>query len=240
MRQVPTYLIIGSGRVARHASHYLSILNIKYNQWDRSLPVEQLSALTAAATHILLLISDDAIEPFIASHLKDASGLLIHFSGSLVTPQAFGAHPLMTFGQTLYSEADYRAIPFVIDANAPVFEDLLPGMPNSHVRLSPEQKAKYHALCVLSGNFSCMLWQKLMADFENELQLPAAIAYPYLQRQMQNLMSDYQTALTGPLPRHDQLTIQKNIQALDGDPFQTIYHAFVDAYRKNEVCDENS
>lgn len=240
MRQVPSYLIIGNGRVARHIRHYFALLAIEYHQWNRSLSVEQLSLLAAAATHILLLISDDAIEPFIASHLQGVSGLLIHFSGSLVTARAVGAHPLMTFGNILYSEADYRAIPFVIDEDAPPFEELLPGLPNSHVRLSSEQKAKYHALCVISGNFSCMLWQKLMSDFEHELKLPASIAYPYLQRQMQNLMNDYRTALTGPLPRHDQMTIHKNLQSLNGDPFQQIYQAFVDCYQRNEVCNENS
>ncbi len=238
MRQVPSYLIIGSGRVARHVTHYLNLLSIQHNQWDRSFSVAALAQAAAQATHILVLISDDAIEPFIENHLQGVSAILIHFSGSLVTSAAFGAHPLMTFGHTLYDKACYEAMPFIIDEHAPSFESLLPGLSNAHVRLSTAQKAKYHALCVLSGNFSCMLWQKLMADFEKELQLPAAIAYPYLQRQMQNVMTDYKNALTGPLPRNDQQTINNNLQSLAGDPFQNIYQAFVDCF--NEVTHENS
>ncbi len=34
MRQVPNYLIIGSGRIARHFSYYLQLLQLPYRQWS--------------------------------------------------------------------------------------------------------------------------------------------------------------------------------------------------------------
>jgi predicted short-subunit dehydrogenase-like oxidoreductase (DUF2520 family) len=315
MRQVPKYLIIGNGRVARHICHYFDLLKIKkYTRWDRSQPVERLHELAADANRVLLAIRDDGIEPFIEEHLaeigacehvkalntgyaalrsrpsgdalKDMNSalkffatahadtaanrkritqvgraldvlsaareepahlrrvgdslatlkegmeapLLIHFSGSLVTKKAWGAHPLMTFGQELYSLEKYLAIPFVLDQKAPSFRELFPGLHNRYVRLPERQKAKYHALCVLSGNFSCLLWQKLFDSLQEEFGFPPHTADMYLRQQMENLLSNYKTALTGPLARGDKATVARNIKALEGDPFREIYEAFVKAY----------
>ena len=312
MRQVPKYLIIGNGRVARHLAHYFSLLKIKtVSQWDRSQPLARLLELATGSTHILLAIKDDAIEPFVDEHLTNIAvcehvqalsaaqaaleagvtpgsmkamaeaiaffnkdhdkplgrkhisqlakvvetlpktgnaglrklaekmdtlkkglrkNIKIHFSGSLVTRKAYGAHPLMTFGPELYTLEKYLAIPFVVDEKAPLFSELLPGLHNPNVRLSEKNKAKYHALCVMAGNFSCILWQKLFTGLGGELGIPPHTADMYLRQQTENLLTNYQGALTGPLARGDEATIARNIRALDGDPFRKIYEAFVEAY----------
>ncbi|MFU8797430.1 MAG: DUF2520 domain-containing protein [Gammaproteobacteria bacterium] len=228
MRQVPYYLIIGNGRVAHHFQHYFSLLPLPFTTWHRQESLEDLAERIKSASHILLLIRDDAIENFIRLYLQNLS--IVHFSGSLVTPLAYGAHPLMTFNNRLYTLEHYQSIPFVLDHNAPAFENILPGLPNQHVRLDTALKAKYHALCVLSGNFSCLLWQKLFSSLEKEFKFPASIAHTFIQQQTQNLVDNYQTALTGPLPRNDLLTLEKNLLALNGDPFQQIYQAFITCY----------
>lgn len=311
MRQVPKYLIVGNGRVARHLCHYFDLLKIKqYTRWDRSQPLARLHEAATDATHILLAIKDSAIEPFIDEHLvdlapcahikmfntalsalkkeitpahvkdmeaalksfakshdlnaaskrqmeqlektahavKDAASLKklgdglhalkaglpaakrIHFSGALVTKKAFGAHPLMTFGPELYTLEKYLAIPFVVDAKAPPFGALLPGLHNPSVRLSPQKKAKYHALCVMAGNFSCILWQKLFDSLADEFRIPPHTADMYLRQQTENLLGDYKNALTGPLARGDQDTIKKNLKSLEGDAFHAVYSAFIKAY----------
>ncbi|RDI48105.1 DUF2520 domain-containing protein [Aquicella lusitana] len=232
MRQVPHYLLIGNGRVARHLRHYFSQLNISFDHWHRHEPIARLEQLRDRASHILLLIKDSAIDAFILQHLADTSALKIHFSGCLVSPLACGAHPLMTFNTSLYSLEQYHQIPFVIDHDAPDFTELLPGIPNQHVRLHTSLKSKYHAFCVLSGNFSSLLWQKLFQAFEKELNLPALIAHPYLFQQMHNLVSDPASALSGPLTRNDIDTIEKNLAALASDPFQEVYKSFVHCFQQ--------
>lgn len=228
MRQVPRYLLIGNGRVGRHFQHYFSLLSIPFLTWQRSEPVVQLQRKLHKSSHVLILIADDAIEQFIGSHLQDISAIRLHFSGSLVTDAAYGIHPLMSFSQHLYTLEHYQAIPFVIDHDAPAFDILLPGLPNQHVRLHKILKPKYHALCVMSGNFSCLLWQKLFFGLENEFHLPMTIAQPYFKQHMKNLLEHPHTALTGPLARGDIATIEKNIAALEDDPFQKIYQSFVE------------
>jgi len=228
MRQVP--LFVGNGRLARHLKYYFTLLHLPFFSWHRNKPLALLYEQAKYSSIILLLINDQAIESFISKHLLWTKVALIHCSGSLASSKAFGAHPLMTFGEDLYTEEIYRTIPFIIDDTAPPWHELFPGLPNTHFRINNSCKAKYHALCVLSGNFSCMLWQKLFQHFETELNLPASVAHPFLIRQMQNLLKNYTTSLTGPLMRQDKITIAENLRALAGDPFQTVYQSFVDCY----------
>ncbi len=231
MRQAPHYLLIGNGRVARHFRHYFSLLSLSFTTWQRGESEATLQQEIHRATHILILISDQQIEYFIAQHLKNTTALLIHFSGSLISAEAHGAHPLMPFNQDLYDLAQYKAIPFVIDHDAPAFNTLLPGLPNQHARLEKSLKPKYHALCVLSANFSCLLWQKLFTSLEQEFHLPPDIAKTCLQQQTNNLLANPKTAFTGPLVRGDAVTIEKNKAALAGDPFQKVYESFVECYQ---------
>lgn len=233
MRQVPThYLIIGDGRLALHFKHYLTLLNLSFDHWARRFDAEaeQLASKIQNATHVLLLISDRNIEAFIQEHVFLQEQILVHCSGSLYTPLAWGAHPLMTFNTSLYNLAVYQEIPFILDENAPDFAGLLPGLPNIHYRIPNQLKAFYHSLCVMSGNFTCLLWQKFFAELEQKFNLPRSVAFPYLNRIANNLQHLSEAALTGPLVRNDHLTITANLQSLSGDSFKKIYQAFVDIF----------
>lgn len=110
MRQVPRYLLIGNGRVAKHFRHYFTSLGLSFTTWQRNQPDMQLQLRDVS--HILLLISDQQIETFIQQHLSNTSALLVHFSGSLISEKAHGAHPLMTFSHSLYDISQYQRIPF--------------------------------------------------------------------------------------------------------------------------------
>ncbi len=230
MRQVPEFGIIGNGRVARHFQHYLQLLGIPVRTWSRaesSIPAAE--ALRACDT-VLLLVSDDAIVPCAEAWPEPRRTRLVHFSGSLVTPLAHAAHPLMTFGPELYDLDTYRAIPFVLDAGGPPFAELLPGLRNPSFTIPAADRPYYHALCVMAGNFSTLLWQKLFAEFEARFGIPASAAHPYLARVAANLAGDAGRALTGPIARNDARTIAANLEALEGDPFQAVYAAFVRAH----------
>lgn len=231
MEQVPTYLIVGNGRMARHVSFYFEELRVYYTQWSRKTHSESdLENFTAKASHILILISDSSIEAFIKKHPCLHSKTLIHFSGSLVTPLAYGVHPLMTFADDLYTVEAYKKIPFVCDIEAPIFSKLFPNLPNLSYTLPTELKSRYHALCVMSNNFTTLLWQKFYSDLEGTLNIPADAIHPYLDQTLQNLKTHPTTALTGPLARNDRSTIDRNLKALENDPFQSIYKAFVETY----------
>ncbi len=234
MRQVPRqYAVIGNGRAARHFCYYLSLLNIPYRQWSRAGNVLLTDVVKDCST-VILLISDSAIESFVQENECLFDKHCVHFSGSVVTDRAYGAHPLMSFGPELYSLAEYREIPWIIEASALSFSELLPGLPNPSFSIDKNQKEYYHALCVLSNNFTTMLWQKFFDGMMEEFHIPKAHLIPIFKRTMSNIVDDHQAALTGPLVREDQITIDQNLDALSNDAFQGVYQAFVNAYKEEK------
>ncbi len=80
MRQVPrnvSYLLIGNGRVARHFQHYFSLLQLPFVTWQGSESPSLLREQIRHASHILLLISDDAIDSFIDAYLLESLAVWI-------------------------------------------------------------------------------------------------------------------------------------------------------------------
>jgi predicted short-subunit dehydrogenase-like oxidoreductase (DUF2520 family) len=237
MRQVPSpaaapFGVIGDGRVARHFQHYFGLLNLPVRRWARRSGSSPIEAMAPCGT-VMVLISDGAIDPFIAAWPALTTHRLVHCSGNLVTPAAECAHPLMTFGPDLYDLPTYRQIPFVLDAGRTAFVELLPGLPNPSFTIDATDRPSYHAHCVMAGNFTTLLWRKFFDVLEHRLGIPAEAAHPFLTRTVQNLIADPGRALTGPLARGDAATIAANLTALEGDPFHEVYSAFARAYARS-------
>lgn len=222
------YLFIGRGRLSSHFQNYFAQLHIPVQVWWRELGESELERRISRATHVLCLISDSAIEPFLGEHqslLKDK--VVIHASGSVTTEWAVGAHPLMTFGAgNFYPLATYRSIPFVVEEGGRRWPELFPSLPNPHFLIAKDQKLLYHALCVMAGNFTTLLWQKAFRDFKERLDLPVEILFPYLQQITTNLMESPESALTGPLARGDRVLVERHLEEFEHDPFAEVYRAF--------------
>jgi len=229
-----TYGIVGDGKVSRHIQCYLDLSQISYVTWSRKRDVVAATEKLQNCQVIMVLISDDSIESFLNENNFSYARAIVHFSGSLVLNKAIGMHPLMTFTDTLYDLDCYRQIPFVCEQGAFLFSDIFPMLSNPSYVLPKEKRALYHALCVLSGNFTTILWNKVLRDFEECLGLPESVLYPYLKRTMENLLSGRDEILTGPLERHDMLTITKNIEALKKDPFVDVYKSMCQAVNPRE------
>jgi hypothetical protein len=223
-------VIVGDGRVARHFLHYLNLLGLPVRTWSRRTPDSgPVDALAGCGT-VLILIRDNEILPFVDQWPRLREKQLVHFSGNLVTKIAHAAHPLMAFNDGLYDLETYRTIPSIVDSGRTPFHELLPGLPNPSFTIASSDRPYYHALCVLAGNYSTLLWQKLFEEFHFRFGIPASAACPYLVQITANLLTDPARALTGPLSRGDEVTIRANLKALAGDPVQDVYAAFVRAY----------
>jgi hypothetical protein len=195
MGQVPAFDaapigIVGDGRVARHFLHYFNLLGLPVRAWSRRVPAAGPIDALAFCRTVLLLIRDSEIVAFIDAWPALREKRLVHFSGSLVTRAAEGAHPLMTFGHDLYDLATYRGIAFVLDSGGTPFQELLPGLPNPSFSIPATDRPYYHALCVMAGNFSTILWLKLFDELRGRFGIPAAAAHPYLTRMTANLLAD--------------------------------------------------
>lgn len=234
MRQVPVLAapigIVGDGRVARHFLHYFSLQGLSVCTWSRRAPAAGPIEALASCSTVLLLIRDAEIVPFIDAWPALWDKRLVHCSGSLVTRAAEAAHPLMTFGHDLYALATYRSIPFILDSGGTPFDQLLPGLPNPSFTIPAADRPYYHALCVMAGNFSTLLWLKLFDELQSRFGIPASAAHPYLTQTTANLLTDASRALTGPFSRGDAETIGANMKALEGDAFHAVYRAFARAH----------
>jgi predicted short-subunit dehydrogenase-like oxidoreductase (DUF2520 family) len=229
-----TYGVVGRGRVATHITRYLELESQPVRQWHRGQSIAPESALEGSDV-ILLAISDDALEPFLEAHAGLADATCLHFSGSRTVADAHGFHPLMTFGPVPYDHETYRAIPFVTERGGPEFAAVFPALPNPSRSIDPGQKALYHALCVLAGNFPTLLWNKSFDLFEARLGLPRTMLAPYLQQTLRNTLASGGEALTGPLARGDRGTVERNLRALEGDAYADVYRAFARAHGMQET-----
>lgn len=226
-RQVPKkYTIVGDGKVARHLAQYFTLVGIEFNQWNHKQKITQLQLSVAASDCVLILISDDVIQKFINQYafLKDKT--LIHFSGSLVIDKAYGCHPLMTFGQDLYDLSTYQSIPFICDEHVK-FKTLFPKLNNKALKLPHNQKAFYHAMCVIAGNFTQTLMRATSEQLEENCDLPTDILFPYLLQNTKNFINNPRHSATGPMHRGDFTTVQKNLQVLQGNDLEEVYKSFL-------------
>jgi len=231
-------LLIGNGRLAKHFQYYLELKSIPFKRWWRGSAFD-LHLLLADSEKILVLISDNAIEPFIKENQKStARATWIHCSGSLETPLAEGAHPLMTFGDKLYDLQSYQSMPFVTTSGRKGFKELFPELNNPSATISGDKKGLYHAWASMAGNFSSMLWAEYLLRLEHEFQIDRNLATPYLNQIFKNI-HDSQSPMTGPLIRGDEQTLATHLNSLNGDPFKIVYTAFTDAFRQSAVPKES-
>ena len=227
--------IIGDGRMAAHFTRYLEMSGITYKRWSRRAnskddPVEYLKGTRA----VFLLIRDDAIAGFVEEHPGLKKMNPIHFSGSLHIKDIPSIHPLMTFSKELYPLEKYNTIPFIHEKGKVSLSDILPELPNPSRAMDFGKKSLYHSLCVLSGNFTTMLWQKAFSDFQDKLDLNSELLIPYMEQTFENLKTNWADALTGPLARKDEATIVRNMNALEGDLYQNVYRSFAETVLKGE------
>ncbi|HEY5776481.1 MAG TPA: DUF2520 domain-containing protein [Xanthomonadales bacterium] len=237
------YAIVGGGRLARHFSEYFRLLKVPHTRWTRDHrspfntftlfdPEQRLRTTVGNADRVLLLIPDKNITAVLKQYPFLHEKKLIHCSGSLSIPGVAGAHPLMTFTDRLYPLDSYRRVPFVLETGNR-FTELLPGLPNPHFVIDVADKSRYHAMCVMAGNFSQLMWKSISERFEQQLGLPPAILHPYLEQVAENFMQAPHSALTGPLTRDDRQTIERNLASLADDPLQDLYAAFIRFYQKD-------
>lgn len=235
------YAIVGGGRLARHFSEYFRLLEIPHSCWTRDhrssfntfdIPDagQRLKETVGKADYVLLLVPDKAITAVLKQYPFLHEKQLIHCSGSMSIPGVAGAHPLMTFADALYDIDTYQKLPFIVETGSD-FARLFPDLPNPHFVINVEDKNCYHAMCVMAGNFSQVLWQAVSSRFEQQFELPAETLHPYLKQVTENFVLAPESALTGPLTRNDQQTINRNLDSLADDPLQDLYGAFVRFYQ---------
>jgi len=232
-------LLLGNGRLAKHLHHYFHLLDLPHSHFEnaRDLDSAELHRKLENVNAIWILTSDRSIadvknklESVIAGFAnKQSHYTWIHSSAATDVEGMITLHPLMTFGPELYSLEQYERIPFAVIDNGTEIRDMLP-FSNPTFTIASEQRALYHAFAVMMSNLPVMLWSLASEHSNRELGLSPHVYAPILKQTLDNFLSQGAKALTGPIARGDQTTIDKNLTALRGvDQIQLaqIYESFL-------------
>ncbi len=232
----PGFLFIGNGRLFKHLSHYFSLLGIPFRQWSRDRHKnEDLAYLLEGIHTVLLAIPDQALADWVEKSRQMKGLRCVHFSGATSLPFAYSAHPLCSFGEPLYDLEFYKSISFVCEQNRDLaFKDLFPDLENPHFEIPSEAKAFYHALCVVSGNYTSLLWQNVESSFKKDLGIPPEALKPYMRSIFENFLFDSSKALTGPLVRGDKDSIDKNLRSLQQHKLESSYQSMLELFDKEQ------
>jgi predicted short-subunit dehydrogenase-like oxidoreductase (DUF2520 family) len=196
-----------------------------------------LAALPSRATHILIAVSDNAIEE-VARVLADSgmtSGIALHTCGT-VGPEALAPlasagvscgslHPLQTVATPEGGVAALPGSAFAIDGDGPALEWaagialLLGGEP---LRIPPSRRPLYHAAAVMASNYVIALMDAaamLMKAAGTGEEASLRAIGPLARTSVENALNlGPARALTGPIQRGDTETVASHLRALAGAP----------------------
>lgn len=219
------HLVIGAGRTSQHLRHYFNLLNIENFNWIRSESLAELEKRVSKSQVIWVCISDSEIQKFVDSHKELLVGKTVfHCSGSLVVEGAIGVHPLMTFPKDqLYELSFYNQIPLIVDQKI-VLKEIDERLPNPIHFVEQKNKALYHALLVVGGNFPQILANNVEKEL-SKMGIQSAWFRNYFLQSAKNYLAQGELSLTGPLIRNDKITIEANQRSLAGNKLSEVYTA---------------
>ena len=229
------YVIVGHGRVGANMASYLDHLghqiSVISRQFAEEKPEECVKLINAADV-IAAAIPDDRLEGWHDQwrhRLGDKT--TIHFSGAVTIDGAFGFHPLYSFPNSPVAVDDMKRIAFACPKGGPSFADVFVGAPNPHFDIADSDRARYHALAVLSGNLASYLWNETAREIAGFAGMaPETIMESYLGSLVDGFVANPTASLTGPIARRDAKTVDANLASLAADPkLRALYAAFLAA-----------
>jgi predicted short-subunit dehydrogenase-like oxidoreductase (DUF2520 family) len=221
--QVPLVLI-GRGRVGRSLDRLAEQAGLDHRlvSFDEALPA------CGEAEIALLCVPDDAIEDACATlaqaipplrfvgHTSGATGLDALSAATEAGASAFSLHPLQTFPD---QGASPVGAPCAIAASDPDALDTVAALASalsmSPFEVTEENRAAYHAAASMASNFLVALEESAStllarAGVEDARQLLA----PLVLRTAANWAERGEAALTGPIARGDERTVERHAEAL--------------------------
>ena len=241
-----SYVIFGCGRVGsnmaaylRHLGHEVRLLSRDEANSDRAGCAEAI----AEANIIAAAIPDDKLPAWRDEWQDEIGGkTAVHFSGAVSIDGGFGFHPLYSFPASPLSIEAMKEMAFACPLNGPRFAEIFPKAPNPHFEIADKDRARYHALAVLSGNLASFVWNETAKEIAGFTGMaPEKIMASYLGSILDGFVENPTSSLTGPIARHDKITVEKNLASLKGDPkLKRLYEAFLAAAWPDFEAPENS
>jgi predicted short-subunit dehydrogenase-like oxidoreductase (DUF2520 family) len=190
--------------------------------------------LTSRASHVLIAVSDSAIEA-VAGELAQQRGSIrvaLHTSGSygaeLLEPlERLGVscgtmHPLQTISNGRQGALALRGIAFAVSGApgaAAWAEQITTALGGQILRVGPEARHVYHAAAVMASNYLAAIIdtaQELMAIAGIPREAALHALAPLARTSLENVFAYGRVeALTGPIVRGDAITVAAHTLALE-------------------------
>jgi predicted short-subunit dehydrogenase-like oxidoreductase (DUF2520 family) len=239
-------LVVGRGRVGGAINRAGIAAGLDMASAGR----DDLAALAPAATTALLCVPDaeiaDACAAVVAAapeirfvgHSSGASGLDRLEAARRAGARTFSLHPLQTVPD---SEAELVGCPAAIagcdDEALVLAQDLAQRLAMRPFEVTEESRAAYHAAAAIASNFLIALESSAVelleaagvADLDEARELLA----PLVLRSAANWAERGPAALTGPIARGDEETVERHLAAIDGvaPELLSLYHALAERTR---------
>lgn len=192
-----------------------------------------LEELVEACDVIWITTPDDAIAAVWESvrRLLVHDKIICHFSGSLSSDvfskrdesgvKACSIHPVYAFSDKFTAFQQLNTAMFTMEGDEEalfVMKPLFESMGNKVQVIAPEMKARYHAAAVMASNLMIGLYrmsEKMLMDCGFDEETAEELLRPLVRGNIDKLLaSTPQEALTGPVERGDEKTIQKHLPVL--------------------------
>lgn len=228
-------IIFGSGRVGLSLAHYGRSLGLETDIVTRAEAQNRAPDVRARIERsdlVAAAIPDDFLPTWFANWKSAIGGRpAIHFSGARVIDGMLGYHPLYSFPKAPLAPEIMAGVAIVRERGTPTFARTFPGARNPELEVEAADRALYHALAVLSGNFAAHLWNETAKVFADRLGAPPALFMThYLAGVVERFREDPFDSLTGPVARQDAATIEANLAALSDAPaLAALYRAFLES-----------
>jgi predicted short-subunit dehydrogenase-like oxidoreductase (DUF2520 family) len=208
--------------------------------WDVADPRRRGDDLSDAGVGIDLLLlatPDAAIAAVAASIEPGASTVVAHLAGSLGLdvlaphPRRAALHPLVALPSAAVGAARQAAGAGFAGAGDSLASDVVVELGGRSFEVADDQRVRYHAAaCIASNHLVALLGQA------ERVAAPAGVplaAYLDLVRATIDNVAELgpAAALTGPVARGDQATVDRHLAALPADE-RPAYEAMVDAARR--------
>ena len=228
--------IVGPGRVGRTLATAAADAGIPASLAGR----EGSAAAAAAATTVLLCVPDGAIEGACEAavaaapslryigHTSGATGLSALSAAADRGVATFALHPLQTIPD---GDADLTGAPCAVAGSTPAALALAAGLAERlgmrPFEVPEEARAAYHAAASIASNFLVALEESAAELLERAgIEAPRELLAPLVLRTAVNWSELGGEALTGPIARGDEATIERHLEAI-----ATIHPDLLDAYR---------
>lgn len=197
------------------------------------------SQAAAGSQLVFITVPDDSVVQVaqeLAGSGQDWSGVcFIHCSGLLTSAaleslERKGAHiaslhPVQSFAEKSADGNSFQGIFFGLEGSPGAMETaekLAQDLGGQCLHLSPEEKPLYHTACSMASNLLVPLLHQaaeLLPKAGMSVSKREDILLPLVQRTLQNVKKlDATTALTGPIARGDEKSIQLHLKALQDHP----------------------